>query len=143
MTVIRLLETPLVAIVDDDDDVREALSDLIVALGLSCHPYDRAEALLAAYEPDVFDCVITDLWMPGMSGLELLRQLRRIDGSIPVIVITSDANPETRVQALEGGAHACLTKPVADSVLLGHLHSALGRDDLLAGGSGRKGTPDG
>ncbi|MGE3918639.1 MAG: response regulator transcription factor [Hyphomicrobiaceae bacterium] len=133
----------MVAIVDDDDDVREALSDLILALGLSCRAYDRAEALLAAYEPDVFDCVITDLWMPGMSGLELLRQLRRMDGSLPVIVITSDANPETRTQALAAGAHACVAKPVADSVLLGHLQSALGRDDLLAGGCERTGTPDG
>ena len=138
-----MLKAPLVAIVDDDDDVREALSDLLLALGLSCRTYDRAEALLADYEPGVFDCILTDVRMSGMSGLELLRHLRRIDGSVPVIIITSDTNPETRVRALEGGAHACLTKPVADSVLLGHLQSALSRDALVAGGSGRKDGPDG
>jgi two-component system, LuxR family, response regulator FixJ len=136
--VIRLLKAPLVAIVDDDDDVREALSDLLLVLGLSCRTYDRAEALLAEFEPGVFDCIITDVRMSGMSGLELLRHLRRIDGSVPVIIVTSDASPKTRVQALEGSAHACLTKPVADYVLLGHLQSALGRDDLLAGGSARR-----
>lgn len=123
-------KAPLIAIVDDDDDVREALSDLILVLGLSYRAYDRAEALLAAYGPGVFDCVITDVRMSGMSGLELLRELRRIDGSVPVIVITSDTSPKTRAQALAGGAHACLTKPVADGVLLEHLKSALGRDDL-------------
>jgi two-component system, LuxR family, response regulator FixJ len=141
--VIRLFKAPLVAIVDDDDDVREALSDLLLVLGLSSRTYDRAEALLAAYEPGVFDCIITDVRMSGMSGLELLRHLRRIDGSVPIIVITSDASAKTRAQALEGGAHAFLIKPVADSALLGHLQSALGRDDLLAGDSGPKGTPDG
>ena len=138
-----MLKASLIAIVDDDDDVREALSDLLLVLGLSCRTYDRAEALLAEYEPGVFDCIITDLRMSGMSGLELLRELRRIDGSVPVIVITSDTSAKTRAQALEGGAQACLTKPVADNVLLGHLQSALGRVDLPAGASGRKGTRDG
>ena len=136
--VTRLLKAPLVAIVDDDDDVREALSDLLLVLGLACRTYDRAEALLADYEPGVFDCIITDLRMSGMSGLELLRHLRRIDGSVPIIVITSDTDAKAHLQALEGGAHAFLTKPVADSALLGHLQSALGREDLLTGGSGRK-----
>ena len=130
MTVNRLPKAPLIAIVDDDDDVREALSDLILVLDLSCRTYDRAEALLAAYKPGVFDCIITDVRMSGMSGLDLLRELRRSDGAVPVIVITSDTSPKTRLQALEGGAHASLTKPVADSVLLEHLKSALGRDDL-------------
>jgi two-component system response regulator FixJ len=138
-----LLKAPLVAIVDDDDDVREALSDLLLVVGLSCRSYDRAEALLAEYWPGVFDCVITDVWMPGMSGLDLLQDLRRVDGSVPVILITSDASPKIRAQALERGAHAYLTKPVADSVLLGHLQSALGRDDLRAGDSGPRGRPDG
>ena len=125
-----MVEAPLVAIVDDDDGVREALADLILALGLACRTYDRAEALLVEYEPGVFDCIVTDVRMSGMNGLELLRELRRIDGSVLVIVITSDTSPKTRSLALEGGAHACLTKPVADSVLLEHLKSALGRDDL-------------
>ena len=64
--------------------------------------------------------------MPGIGGLELLRRLQR---SVPVIVITSDTSPKTRSQALEDGAHAYLTKPVEDHVLLGHLRSALGLPD--------------
>jgi FixJ family two-component response regulator len=129
----------LVAVVDDDDDVREALSDLLLVLGLSCRTFDRAEALLAAYRPGVFDCVITDVRMPGISGLDLLRRLRSLDSPVPVIVITSDTNPKTRSQAFEAGAHACLTKPVEDDMLLDHLMSALGRDDFLAGG-GKEGA---
>jgi FixJ family two-component response regulator len=125
----------LVAIVDDDDDVREALSDMLLSVGVSCRAYDRAEALLATYEPGIFGCVITDVRMPGMSGFDLLRQLRRIDDSVPVMIITSDASPETRAQALAGGAHACLAKPVAHNTLLAHLQSALGRDDLAPRGT--------
>ena len=64
--VILLVKAPLVAIVDDDDDVREALSELLLVVDLSCRTFDRAEALLAEYEPSVFDCVITDVRMPGI-----------------------------------------------------------------------------
>jgi two-component system, LuxR family, response regulator FixJ len=119
----------LVAIVDDDDGMREALSDLLLVLGLSCRTFDRAETLLAEYEPGIFDCIITDVRMPGISGLDLLRRLRSFGEPVPVIVITSDTDPKTRSQALEGGAHAYLTKPIEDHVLLGHLKSALGAPD--------------
>ena len=117
----------MIAIVDDDDDVRQALSDLLLVLGLSSRTYDRPEALLAEYEPGAFACLITDVRMSGMSGFELLWHLRGLGDAIPVIVITSDASPNTRRQALESGAHAFMTKPVDDNVLLGHLQSALGR----------------
>jgi len=124
-----LVKAPLVAIVDDDDGMREALSDLLLVLGLSCRTFDRAETLLAEYEPGIFDCIITDVRMPGISGLDLLRRLRSFGEPVPVIVITSDTDPKTRSQALEGGAHAYLTKPIEDHVLLGHLKSALGAPD--------------
>lgn len=120
-------KAPLIAIVDDDDDVRQALSDLLLVWGLSSSTYDRAEAFLAEYEPGAVACIVTDVRMPGMSGLELLRHLRGLGDSVPVIVITSDASPNTRREAHEGGAHAFMTKPVEDTVLLGHLRSALGR----------------
>lgn len=125
----RLVKAPLVAIVDDDDDMREALSDLLLVMDLSCRTFDRAETFLVEYESGTFDCIITDVRMPGTSGLELLRRLRSFDRSVPVIVITSDTDPKTRSQALEGGAHAYLTKPIEDNVLLGHLKSALGMPD--------------
>ena len=80
---------------------------------------------MADYVPGRFDCLITDVSMPGRSGLELQERLRDLGASIPVIIITADANPATRSRALRGGAHAFLTKPVNDNVLFQHLQSAL------------------
>lgn len=115
----------LVAIVDDDADVREALLDLLLVLGLKSRAFDRAEALLAEFKPGAFDCVVSDVRMRGMSGLQLLQRLRTLDASLPVIIITSDTDPMIRSRALQGGAYAHLTKPVEDDVLLRHLESAL------------------
>ena len=66
---IRLSKAPIVAIVDDDEAVREALSDLLLVLDLSCRTLDRAEAFMAEYVPGKLDCLITDISMPGYSGL--------------------------------------------------------------------------
>jgi two-component system, LuxR family, response regulator FixJ len=137
---IRSPKTPIVAVVDDDEAVREALSDLLLVLGLACRTFDRAEAFMAEYVPDYFDCLITDVSMPGRSGLELQERLRELGSAMPVIIITADTSPTTRARALRGGALACLTKPVNDDVLFRHLESALNR----AGGSrddDRRGTP--
>ncbi|WP_256806234.1 response regulator transcription factor [Bradyrhizobium sp. Bra64] len=124
---IRSPRLPAVAVVDDDEAVREALSDLLVVLGFACQTFDRAEAFMAAYAPHHFDCLITDVSMPGRSGLELQERLRELGSSMPVIIITADASPATRARALSGGALACLTKPVNDDVLLHHLQSTLDR----------------
>lgn len=118
-------KAPMVAIVDDDDDVREALSDLLGVVGLKSRAFDRAEALLAELELGGFDCIVTDVRMPGMSGLQLLLRLSDLGESVPVIVITSDADPTIGSRALASGAHAHLVKPVADCTLLLHLESAL------------------
>ena len=126
---------PIVAVVDDDEAVREALYDLLLVLGFACRTFDRAEAFMAEYVPHRFDCLITDVSMPGRSGLELQERLRELGSSMPVVIITADTSPATRARAMSGGALACLTKPVKDDVLLHHLRSALGqsassRDDL-------------
>ena len=137
---IRSPKMPIVAVVDDDEAVREALSDLLLVLGLACRTFDRTETFMAEYVPDHFDCLITDVSMPGRSGLELQERLRELGSSMPVIVITADTSPATRARALSGGALACLTKPVRDDVLIRHLESALNR----AGGArddDRRGTP--
>ena len=122
---------PIVAVVDDDEAVREALSDLLLVLGLACRTFDRAEAFMAEYDPNHFDCLITDVSMPGRSGLELQERLRELGSPMPVIIITADTRPATRERALSGGAVACLTKPINDDVLFRHLKSVLNR----AGGS--------
>ena len=81
---------------------------------------------MAEYVPGEFDCVITDVSMPGLSGLDLMQHLRSIGASMPVIIVTAGMNPATRLRAMKGGAHAYLTKPVSGEALVGHLRSALG-----------------
>ena len=108
--------------------MREALSDLLAVLNLSYRTFDRAEVFLAEYASQQFDCLITDVRMPGINGLELQQRLRALGSSVPVIIITSSTDPMTRVRALEAGAHAFLTKPVSNDVLIHHLKSALNWD---------------
>ena len=138
-----LSKAPLVAIVDDDEAVREALSDLLMVLDLSCRTFDRAEAFMAEYVPDRFDCLITDVSMPGHSGLDLLQRLRAIGSAIPVIIVTADTNPATRSRAMRGGAYAYLTKPVSSDALFRHLQSALRHVGSSPDGDGQGRLSDG
>jgi two-component system, LuxR family, response regulator FixJ len=117
---------PVIAVVDDDAAMREALCELLQVLSMSCRAFDRAEAFLAAQAPGEFDCLVTDLHMPGLGGLELLRKLRALGSPIPVIVVTSATDSLSRSRALEEGALAYLTKPVRQDALLRHLTAALG-----------------
>jgi FixJ family two-component response regulator len=98
-----------------------------MVMDVACRTFERAEAFMAEYLPGDFACLITDVAMPGRSGLELQERLRELGSSMPVIIITADTSKATRVRAQSGGAHACLTKPVSDEVLLRHLQSALNR----------------
>lgn len=113
--------SPLVAIVDDDAAIREALFDLLLALGFDSRSYRHAEAFLEAGRPERFDALITDIRMPGMGGLELLRRIRRLCPSMPVIVITSVMDPDLHRTAMSLGARASLTKPIAGDDLVHHL----------------------
>jgi FixJ family two-component response regulator len=117
--------------VDDEEAIRDALSDLLLVMGYPCQAFDRAETFLAAYAPGLFDCLMTDIRMPGMSGLELLQRLKAAGSTMPVIVVTSITDPLIRSRALESGAHAYLTKPVAEDVLLQSLKTALPDRDIL------------
>jgi two-component system response regulator FixJ len=121
-----LCSAPLIAVVDDDEAMREALCELVQTFSMSCRTFDSAEAFLRARSFGGFDCVITDLRMPHMGGLELLRTLRSSGSSIPVIVVTSSSDAPTRSRALAEGAFAYLTKPVTRDALLQHLTAALG-----------------
>lgn len=117
---------PVIAVVDDDEAVREALCDLLQVENLTCCGFESAAAFLMDYAPDRFDCLVTDIRMPGLDGFELQTHLRALGADLPVIVITSVTDEGTRVRALGGGALACLTKPVADDVFLGEIYAALG-----------------
>lgn len=100
-----------VAIVDDDPAVRRALTRLTEALGYVPMPFETAGHLLAALGTVEPGCVVTDLQMPGLSGLDLLRRLRLRRPRLRVILITATPSDATRRQALACGAFACLAKP--------------------------------
>ena len=140
---IRLSKAPVVAIIDDDESVREALSDLLLVQDLSCRTFDRAEAFMAEYVPGKFDCLITDVSMPGHSGLDLLQRLRSIGSSIPVIIVTADTSRTARSRAMRAGAHAYLTKPISSEALLRHLQSALSQVSPPPGDGGQGTISDG
>jgi len=124
-----LPKTPLVAVVDDDEAIREALCDLMMVTGLGCSTFDSAPAFLNDNAPKDFDCLITDVRMPGMSGLDLLERMRARGSDLPVIVLTSVLDSSARAKAFELGAQAWLTKPVADDALLDQLKAAIGAED--------------
>jgi FixJ family two-component response regulator len=115
----------LIAIIDDDEAVREALSELLEVTNIASRCFDHPDAFLEEEEASDFDCIITDMRMPGIDGIELQKRLRDRGSKVPVIFITSTNDPATRSRAVEGGAHAYLAKPVADEILLARVRSAL------------------
>lgn len=117
-----------IAIVDDDDAVRVALSSLLRSYGYTADAYDSAYALLAAGGLAQYHCVITDLQMPGMSGIELLEQLRRDGNQLPLILMTAFPEASLRKRALNGGASCFLSKPFEANELLRCLRQAAGAD---------------
>jgi two-component system response regulator FixJ len=124
-----LSKTPEIAIVDDDEAVREALFDLLLVEGLAARTFENGSAFLADPVADSFDCIITDVRMPGMDGIELQRRLRARGSTVPMIFLTSSVDETTRARALLDGAAAWFTKPVADEALLGALRVALDGTD--------------
>lgn len=124
--------SPLVAVVDDDAAIREALYELLLALGLDCRSYCQAEAFLEAYRPGRFDALITDIRMPGMGGLELLRRIHAIEPSMPIIVITSTTDPDLHRTVIGLGARASLIKPISGDDLIHHLQELDGEDSRAA-----------
>ena len=124
---LRLSKPPVIAIVDDDEAVREALFDLLLVEGLSARMFDSAVSFLADGEAGDFDCLVTDVRMPEIDGIELQRRMRAKGSSMPVIFITSLTDEVARARALLGGAAAWFTKPATDDELLRELRSALDR----------------
>ena len=115
----------LVAIVDDDESLNNALRDLIESDGLSALSFDSAEQFLNSDARHKAACLIVDIRMPGMSGLELQAKLKTDSCRIPVIFITAHGDDEMRSAALRDGAVEFLTKPFDDDVLLEMVHAAL------------------
>ena len=115
----------LISIVDDDDSVRESLSGLIRSVGFRVMVFASAEEFLNSNHLSDTDCLILDVRMPGMNGLELQRRLAASHMSIPVIFITAHGDEEARVRALNGGAVEYLLKPFSEDALLKGIDKAL------------------
>jgi len=117
----------LVAIVDDDESIQSALQDLIESDGLSTLCFGSAEQFLDSEARHKAVCLIADIRMPGMSGLELQAKLKAERCRIPIIFITAHGDAETRILAMRDGAVEFLTKPFDDAVLLEIVHASLRR----------------
>jgi len=117
---------PYVAIVDDEEPVRKALKRLLRASGLEAEGYASGKDFLEASALREPDCVLLDLHMPRMSGLQVLRALQTARRTLPIVVITAHDAPETREQCLAAGAAAYLRKPLEEHELLDTITAALG-----------------
>ena len=116
--------SPLIAIVDDDPDVRASLDSLMRSAGLDARCFDGARELLDARDAATVTCVVTDLHMPDMTGLELQNELTRRGWIQPVIFMTAFPTDATRKQAFAAGAAAFLTKPIDPDALLDAIEAA-------------------
>jgi FixJ family two-component response regulator len=118
-------QTKLIAILDDDDSMRTALQGLLKAVGLPALAFASAEEFLESGQQYKTACLIADIRMPGMSGLELQMQLNAERCKIPTIFITAHGDAKMRMQALRAGAVEFLLKPFDDEVLLESVRAAL------------------
>jgi FixJ family two-component response regulator len=118
--------TPLISVVDDDHSVRESLARLIRSVGFCVQAYGSAEEFLSAGHDRDPDCLILDIRMPGMNGLELQRELSAADRDLPVIFITAHgSDEEVRARALRAGAVDYLLKPLKEEEVLKAIDVAL------------------
>jgi FixJ family two-component response regulator len=118
-------KSKLVAIVDDDDSMRSALEGLLQAVGLPAQAFASAEDFLNSGQQSRIACLIADIRMPGMSGLELQAKLNAERCRIPIIFITAHGDAKMRMQALRAGAVEFLAKPFDDEALLESVRAAL------------------
>jgi FixJ family two-component response regulator len=118
-------KTKRVAIVDDDDLMRSALQGLLKAVGLPAQAFASAEDFLKSGQQHETACLIADIRMPGMSGLELQAKLNAEHCRIPTIFITAHGDAKMRMQALRAGAVEFMAKPFDDEVLLENVRAAL------------------
>ena len=119
------MKTKLVAVVDDDDLIRSALQGLLKAVGLPTATFGSAEEFLTSAEKNQVACLIADIRMPGMSGLDLQAKLNIERCRIPIIFITAHGDEKMRMQALRAGAVEFLAKPFNDEALLESVRAAL------------------
>lgn len=120
-----------VFIIDDDAGVREAIEELVESVGLHAEPFATAQEFLSRERRDGPSCLVLDVRLPGISGLELQHELRKVGVKIPIIFITGHADIPMTVKAMKSGAVEFLTKPFRDQDLLDVIQRALERDRAL------------
>jgi FixJ family two-component response regulator len=123
----NLSKVPVIAIVDDDDSFRRATTSFVRSLGYGTAAFDSAEAFLKSDRVSEADCLITDVQMPGMTGIELQGRLIADGHQVPIIFITAFPEMRARAQALAAGAIGFLAKPFNDQNLITCLNQALAR----------------
>jgi len=116
---------PFIAVVDDDESVRESLPDLIREFGYEAQAFSSAEAFLASDGLALAHCLVADIAMPGMSGLDLQKELIRRERRIPIIFITAHGDADICARLRQRGAIECLLKPFSDTELQEALALAL------------------
>ena len=122
-----MLDESTVHVIDDDDAVRESLAFLLTAAGIEVRTYESATAFLDVLDGIKSGCVVTDVRMPQMSGLELLQRIQKSHGHLPVIVITGHGDVPLAVEAMKAGAADFLEKPFDDETLLAAVGAACRR----------------
>ncbi len=120
------MKVPLIAIVDDDESVCVGMIDFMQSLGYDAHSYGSAEAFLQSQERHHASCLISDVQMAGIGGLELQRILLAEGSRIPIIFITAFPDTQVQQQAMQAGATCFLCKPCDEDVLVNCLETAIG-----------------
>ncbi len=118
---------PPIYIVDDDSSVREAVGSLVRSAGWRAEVFASAQEFLAGRRKDVPSCLVLDVHLPGLSGLDLQQELANSDCEMPIIFLTGQGDIPMAVQAMKAGALEFLTKPVDDEVLLAAIHRGIAR----------------
>lgn len=118
-------DTAIVALVDDDPAVRDAVSFLLDTVGIECQSYASADAFLDGHDPTSTSCIVLDIRMPGMSGLELQDELVRRGWKAPIVFITGHGEIAMAVRAMRNGAFDFIQKPFKDQELIDSINAAL------------------
>ncbi len=121
---------PVIAIVDDDTSAREGLSSLIRSAGWKAEAFASAQEFLDRLAPEAPSCLVLDLQMPGLSGLDLQKRMAEVGLEIPIVFLTAHGNIPASVKAIKAGAVEFLTKPFDEQELLQAIAEAIERDQL-------------
>ncbi|MDX9860785.1 MAG: response regulator transcription factor [Rhodospirillales bacterium] len=122
---------PIVYVVDDDPAVRDSLRWLLSSIDLEVETFPSAPDFLAAYRPDQLGCILVDVRMPGMSGLELQEELAARATALPVIIITGHSDVQMAVRAMKAGAFDFIEKPFNDQALLDLVQKAIEENQVM------------